>query len=152
MDGSCDRKTECRRWKSGGGGGRVMLQQDGRGEERVQPLASASERTGGVTRRKTYQPVGIHMRRNICLASVRPDMAQPRVSERHMSAKNMLSLPSVGADYSPANVTNMGEEDCPDRGRIRGRGAGMSRKEDIVSGIRYWRGCSEIRVGAASRI
>lgn len=28
----------------------------------------------------------------------------------------------------------------------------MSRKEDAVSGIRYWRGCLEIRVGAASRI
>lgn len=82
------RKTECRRWKSGGGSG-VMLQQDGgwkgRGESAASGISFREDR--GVTRRKTYQLIGIHMRQNIWLASVRPDMAQPRVSERRMSAK-----------------------------------------------------------------
>lgn len=57
------RKTECRRWKSGGGGG-VMLQQDGgwkgRGESAASGISFREDRA--VTRRKTYQPVGIHMR------------------------------------------------------------------------------------------
>lgn len=48
-DGSCDRKTECRRWKSGGGGG-VMLQQDGgwkgRGESAASGISFREDRGG----------------------------------------------------------------------------------------------------------
>lgn len=93
------------------------------GEEREQPLAPASERTG-VTSSRIHE--GKHL---LGLSSWLTWSLTATL--RHML--ETCSLPTAEYEYVGANVTAR-EEKYPDRGRIKGRGTEV-RREDAVSDI-----------------